>query len=252
MRRFWKNQDGNFAVLFGLAIIPVIGAVGVAVDYSLASSYRTDMQKALDTTALALSKMMPAEQATLDTVGMQYFLANMGQHTLSESGSGHHTRRRHSAHPCLGFLFARIANILGVSTFPLSTESRARWSIGQVEVVLALDNTGSMSGEKIIKLREGAQKLIDILKAAAKKADDAKIAIASLCRAGQGRPHRVLERHLALFWLLQQIAVQDLDGLQQQQWHLEERVRRELDGVHCRSRPEEFRERRNQQRHEGH
>ena len=69
MRRFWSNREGNFAMLFAIAIVPIIGAIGVAVDYSLANSYRTDVQKALDTTALALSKMMPADQAVLDDVG---------------------------------------------------------------------------------------------------------------------------------------------------------------------------------------
>jgi Flp pilus assembly protein TadG len=177
MRRFWSNRDGNFAMLFCLAFVPIIGAMGVAVDYSLANSQRTDIQKALDTTALALSKIMPAEQSVLDDVGMKYFTANMGPHTLSDlnlvitpdTGTVHIRAS--------GFYSPKIANILGIASFPLSTESRARWSIGQVEVVLALDNTGSMSGEKIVKLRQGAQKLVDILKAAVKKAGDAKIAI---------------------------------------------------------------------------
>jgi Flp pilus assembly protein TadG len=177
MRRFWSNRDGNFAMMFAIAIVPIIGAMGVAVDYSLASSYRTDVQKALDTTALALAKIMPADQATLDSVGMQYFTANMGPHTLSDLAL-EITPDLGTVHiRASGFYSPRIANILGVSTVPLSTESRARWSIGQVEVVLALDNTGSMAGEKIVKLREGAQKLVDILKQAVKKAGDAKIAV---------------------------------------------------------------------------
>jgi Flp pilus assembly protein TadG len=177
MRRFWSNREGNFAMMFCLAFVPIIGAMGVAVDYSLANSQRTDIQKALDTTALALAKIMPADQATLDDVGNKYFAANMGPHTLSElhltitpDVGTVHVRAN-------GVYTPKIANILGIGAFPLSTETRARWSIGQVEVALALDNTGSMSGEKIIKLREGAQKLVDILKQAVKKAGDAKIAV---------------------------------------------------------------------------
>ena len=41
---------------FALAIIPMIGAIGAAVDYSRANSARTAMQAALDSTALILSK----------------------------------------------------------------------------------------------------------------------------------------------------------------------------------------------------
>ena len=41
---------------FALASIPMIGAIGAAVDYSRANSARTAMQAALDSTALILSK----------------------------------------------------------------------------------------------------------------------------------------------------------------------------------------------------
>jgi Flp pilus assembly protein TadG len=62
MRRFWSDRRGNVALVFALAAIPVFGAMGAAVDYSMASAYRSDIQKALDATALALTKIMPAEQ----------------------------------------------------------------------------------------------------------------------------------------------------------------------------------------------
>jgi Flp pilus assembly protein TadG len=177
MRRFWSNTDGNFAMLFAIAAVPIIGAMGAAVDYSLANSYRTDMQKALDSTALALSKIMPADQATLDSVGMQYFTANMGANSLVDLAIVVTPDVGQVKIRASGFYQPKIVHLLGQEMFPLSTESTAKWSIGQVEVVLALDNTGSMSGEKIVKLREGAQKLVDILKQAVKKAGDAKIAV---------------------------------------------------------------------------
>ena len=63
MRRFWSDRKGNVAVLFALAVVPVIGGLGAAIDYSMANSYRTDMQKALDSTALALSKLLPLDEA---------------------------------------------------------------------------------------------------------------------------------------------------------------------------------------------
>ena len=45
--------------MFALAIIPVIGLVGAAVDYSRANSIRAGMQAALDATALAMAKLAP-------------------------------------------------------------------------------------------------------------------------------------------------------------------------------------------------
>ena len=56
LRTFRHDRRGNVAMIFALAIIPLIGAVGSAVDYSRANSARSAMQAALDSTALILSK----------------------------------------------------------------------------------------------------------------------------------------------------------------------------------------------------
>ena len=55
-RRFVGANEGNIAILFGIAVIPIISFVGAAVDYTRASSARSSMQAALDSTALMLAK----------------------------------------------------------------------------------------------------------------------------------------------------------------------------------------------------
>ena len=56
LTRFWKNRQGSVAPLLGIAIIPLMGAVGAAVDYTRASAARTAFQASLDSAALMLSK----------------------------------------------------------------------------------------------------------------------------------------------------------------------------------------------------
>jgi Flp pilus assembly protein TadG len=178
MRRFWSNTDGNFAMLFAIAAVPIIGAMGAAVDYSIANSYRTDMQKALDATALALSKIMPADQATLDSVGMQYFTANMGPHTLSDLAVVVTPDVGQVKIRASGFYQPKIAHILGQEMFPLSTESTAKWSLGKVEVALVLDNSLSMNDlGRVTHLKAAAHDLLNVLQTAAKQPGDAKVAI---------------------------------------------------------------------------
>ena len=46
--QFLKNRRGGVAPMLALAAIPLIGAVGAAVDYSRANSTRSAMQAALD------------------------------------------------------------------------------------------------------------------------------------------------------------------------------------------------------------
>ncbi len=56
-RRFWNTfrraEDGHVAVIFALAVFPVVGAVGAAVDYSHGNQVRANLQKALDSAVLA-------------------------------------------------------------------------------------------------------------------------------------------------------------------------------------------------------
>lgn len=178
MRRFWSDRRGNVAVLFAIAIVPIIGGIGAAVDYSMASAYRTDLQKALDATALALSKVLPIDDAAKrQEVGMQYFLASLGPNKLENidleiiPDSGKVLLR------ATGDYKLRIASVFGATDFQIGATAEAVWGMGKVEVVLALDTTGSMSGDKIVQLRLGAQKLVDILKSSARLEGDAKIGV---------------------------------------------------------------------------
>lgn len=56
LARFWNNRQGGVAPMLAITIIPLIGAVGAAVDYTRASAARSAMQTSLDSTALFLSK----------------------------------------------------------------------------------------------------------------------------------------------------------------------------------------------------
>jgi hypothetical protein len=53
MRSFFKNTSGNFGILAALMLVPVIGAAGLALDYSNALTVKTRIQGAADAAALA-------------------------------------------------------------------------------------------------------------------------------------------------------------------------------------------------------
>src|SRR5436190_21984738 len=54
--RFIAADEGNIAVTFAIALVPLLGFVGAAVDYTRANAARSSMQAALDSTALMVSK----------------------------------------------------------------------------------------------------------------------------------------------------------------------------------------------------
>src|ERR1043166_2636993 len=54
--RFFADRRGGVAPMFALALVPIMGMVGAAIDYSRAGAARTAMQAALDATALTIAK----------------------------------------------------------------------------------------------------------------------------------------------------------------------------------------------------
>jgi len=58
--RFRRDQRGNIAVIFTIAVIPLISAIGCAVDYSLATRVKAKLQSAADAASIAsLSQKSP-------------------------------------------------------------------------------------------------------------------------------------------------------------------------------------------------
>src|SRR5437868_3983198 len=51
--RFCRDPRGNVAVIFAITLLPILAAIGGAIDYSIASSQRTKIQAALDSAILA-------------------------------------------------------------------------------------------------------------------------------------------------------------------------------------------------------
>ena len=76
LHRLLKNRDGGVMPLFALALVPILGFTGAAVDFSRANSVKASMQAALDSTALMLSK----DANKLDDTGRQ-LLAHLADAT---------------------------------------------------------------------------------------------------------------------------------------------------------------------------
>jgi Flp pilus assembly protein TadG len=53
LARFGRDKRANVAVMFGLAVIPIIAAVGMAVDYSQATRIKAKLQAAADAASIA-------------------------------------------------------------------------------------------------------------------------------------------------------------------------------------------------------
>jgi Flp pilus assembly protein TadG len=61
MRHFRSDQRGNIAVIFTLALLPILSSVGCVVDYSRATQLRSKLQSAVDAASVgSIAKQSPA------------------------------------------------------------------------------------------------------------------------------------------------------------------------------------------------
>lgn len=181
---FRRDERANVAPIFAIAMIPILGLTGTAIDYSNATSARTAMQAALDSTALILSKEANGLNETqLKDKATQYFDANITnlevqnrdvRPTFTTPQAGNFVLTI-SASANVGL---RFMSVFGQTSIPISSSTEVKWGIKKLELALVLDNTGSMaSNSKMTNLKLAAHNLLTTLKGAAKKAGDVKVAI---------------------------------------------------------------------------
>src|SRR4051794_15389838 len=76
--RFLSAEQGNIATIFAITVLPILGFAGAAIDYTRVSGARAQMQAALDSAALMLSKDLSSGTITSSQVSdraQKYFTA---------------------------------------------------------------------------------------------------------------------------------------------------------------------------------
>ena len=184
--RFPGANQGNIAVLFGIALLPILGFMGAAIDYTRANSARSSMQAALDSTALMLAKDLSDGKITVGeinakatayftalytnkdaksvTINATYTASSSQGSTIQVNGSGNVTTE-----------FMKVA---GFPKLDFNTSSTSVWGNVRMRVAMALDVTGSMAQDgKMNALKPAAKSLIDQLSALAKNPGDVYVSI---------------------------------------------------------------------------
>jgi Flp pilus assembly protein TadG len=184
--RFGRSRDGNIAVIFAIVLVPLIGFVGAAVDYSRANAARSAMQSALDSAALMVAKDDAAGDLTaaqLNAKATAYFTAlytntDVPSVTLTATYSNNPTTGSSVVLSGAGTISTSFMKVAGFPTLKLSTSSTASWGMTKLRVAMALDNTGSMSSDgKITALRTATTNLITQLSASAQNDGDVYISM---------------------------------------------------------------------------
>ena len=165
LSRLRHDQKGAVAIFLAVMLIPLVGFVGISIDTARAYFLKARLYQALDAAALAGGRVFFEEDRNQDIE--DFFSANLSEGfmgaTLSpltinaDQGEGS-IEVVASATMDTSFL-----HLIGQPTMTVSARTVVQRADRGMELVLVLDNTGSMKGTKMSNLRTAAHELVDIL-----------------------------------------------------------------------------------------
>ncbi|WP_431557951.1 pilus assembly protein TadG-related protein [Methyloceanibacter sp.] len=185
VRLLCRNEKGNVAVLFGLAIIPIVLGVGVAIDYGRALTVRSHMGDAADAAALAIGSWPGLSEAELKVKAQQFFTANYPPSELGSAGAINVSLSGDdifvSVSGSVPTTFMKLANINSVDVGATTKVTKRERNI---ELALVLDTTGSMdSGGKMSAMQNAAKKMVQDLFKGKSTSDSLKISVVPFAAA---------------------------------------------------------------------
>ncbi|MER9653712.1 pilus assembly protein [Mesorhizobium sp. M0152] len=183
-RQFCRDRRGNYALVTVVAMVPLMGGVAIAVDYTEMNREKQMVTNALDAANFATARRL-TEGATDDQLrayALDFFNANLNDInpanatlnvTLPTSTSGGGLLTMTARLDYAPYFYPAFAQLVGKSatdanqkiSFDVTSEVRLK---NTLEVALVLDNSGSM----VTPGTGSGQKRIDLLKTAAKQLVD--------------------------------------------------------------------------------
>lgn len=168
INKFKKNTSGNFAMMFALALLPLMMGVGAAVDYSSVSNDRTKVQNSMDAAVLAASKEMNSlSNGELKKRVREHLEANLDPQLFAVLKKAKIQIDRKSGTitgTVDGNMKTSFMQLAGLKTLDYNVTSVVRGPDGAAEIALVLDNTYSMSADgKMDSLKAAANGFINNL-----------------------------------------------------------------------------------------
>jgi len=145
-KRFCRDERGNIVMMFALALVPMLGFVGSAVDYSRATMIKGRLQSAVDATALKLTRDGEnLSETDRQAMATRYFNAvfdkqdTQGVPKLALTSTEQTVTL--SANTSLDAVFMPL---IGIDKMDVSARAVSTYDKTKIELALVLDNTGSM------------------------------------------------------------------------------------------------------------
>lgn len=193
MMQFFRSEKGSALPLVGLAFFVLFGTVGLAIDISRRELAQAKLSNSLDAAGLAAGSTVNTTNVTTEV--NKYFYANYpagfmdGTITsLTAEVSENNTVITLTA---AGRIPTAFGKIFGIMSMPISAESEITRSTKGMELVLVMDNTGSMdNNDKLEDMKSAATELVNILYGPDDTVDDLWVGVVPFSQAVNIGPSR--------------------------------------------------------------
>lgn len=160
LHRFARDEDGSLLV-FGLVLfVLMIMLGGIAVDVMRYEQRRTALQQTADRSVLAaaaLSQTLDPEEVVNDYFDKAGLRPHLSDVRVTEGINFRNVEATAEADLRTFFM-----NMIGIRDLPITTVAEAEQRIGNVEIVLVLDISGSMnSNNKATNMKNAAKDFVD-------------------------------------------------------------------------------------------
>ncbi|MEM1399611.1 MAG: pilus assembly protein TadG-related protein [Pseudomonadota bacterium] len=163
--QWWADQRGGSATFIALAMIPLVGSMGVATDVARSMLVKNRLTESLDAASLAAGRQSNESQRAADAD--RYFWANYVDGYLGTAVDGPHLQNGPDDTVILtatAELPTTFSTFFGLQSISIDGRSVVQRNLRGMELVLVMDNTGSMRGSgKMAAMKDAAQTLVDTL-----------------------------------------------------------------------------------------
>ena len=180
--RFTRDRKGSVILTFAFAFPIALVVIGMAIDYARGLAARQSLASAIDAAALAVGSSVNMSETQLEAQAQSYFDANKtpGQSAVI-SVAATDEKVTISATGSVDTTFLRLIHVNKIDVAAATEVTRRQRNI---ELIMALDNTGSMSWNgKLTALKTAATQLVTTLFGEEETSDDLKIGLVPFAAA---------------------------------------------------------------------
>ncbi len=187
IRRFAREDRGVVLILFLLVFVPLLLTVAIVIDFSQTLVVKRQLTSAVDSAALSLGTLPEIQDAAaLRDKADAYITAHYPEKAIGTLRSDLTSAVRNGD-------MVSVSATAEVPTAFLGITGKDKWTVtvnssvfrreNKLEVVLVLDNTGSMAGNKLTSMKAAANTMVDTLFGQDQVSDKVRIGVVPFANA---------------------------------------------------------------------